>query len=175
MCCQCSYSSCENCALCLVGLWVDMFRHQCNTFCVMSMLFPYSIFIVSNWVSHTLLLCAIAITSFLCYWYIISNFYQIWGINTLQKSLFKMSWNSHKVHSSTGTSFQSYIVNSWKSGSMQHNLTFRNSEYMVMKVGVIYFHFYLTGSDWKFCTFFSKFIWVLVIYSWFNTYVKLQL
>ena len=89
MCCQCTYSSCENCALCFVGLWVDMFRHQCNTFCVMSMSFTYSIFIVSNWLSYTLLLCSIAVTSLLCYWYIISNFCQIWGTNSLQKSFFK--------------------------------------------------------------------------------------
>ena len=48
-----------------------MFTHQCNTFCVVSMLFTYSIFIVSHWVSHTVLLCTITITSFLCYWYVI--------------------------------------------------------------------------------------------------------
>ena len=151
---QCTYSWCENCALCFVGLWVDMFRCQCNTFCVMSMSFTYSIFIVSNWLSYTLLLCSIALTSLLCYWYIISNFCQIWGTNSLQKSFFKkMRWNSHTVHSSTGTSFQSHTTKSWKSGSMQHNVCFRNCEYMVMRGAVIYIQFHLTAFDWNFCTF----------------------
>ena len=66
-----------------------MFRHKCNIFCIKCMSFEYSIFIVSNWLSYTLLFSAIAITSLLCYWYIISNFYQILGTNSLQESLFE--------------------------------------------------------------------------------------
>ena len=130
-----------------------MFTHKCNTFCVVSMLFTYSIFIVSHWVSHTVLLCTITITSFLCYWYVIFNFCQIRGTNTLQTCLFHMECSSYKVHSSTSIPLQSYLINLWESHSIQHNVCFSKSAYMVMQVGVIYFHFYLTGFEWNFCTF----------------------
>ena len=62
ICCQCSYSFCEVCTLCLVGLWADMFTEKCNTF------------IVTHLVSHTVLLCTITIMYCLWYWYVIFNF-----------------------------------------------------------------------------------------------------
>ena len=151
ICCQCSYSFCEVCTLCLVGLWVDMLTQKCNTFCVGSMLFTYHIFIVSHWVWHTVLLCTITITSCLWYQYVIFNFCQIRGTNTLPTCLFHMACSSCKVHSSTSIPLQFYLINLWESHSIQHNLCFSKSAYMVMEVGVIYF--YLTGFKWNFCIF----------------------
>ena len=66
-----------------------MFRHKCNTFCIKCMSLQYSIFIVTNWLSYTLLFTAIAITLLLCYWQIVSNFCQTLGTNSLQKCLFE--------------------------------------------------------------------------------------
>ena len=74
------------------ALWGNEFTCldiNANTFCIMCISFKYSIFIVSSWLSYSLLFCAIAITSLLCYWYIISNLCQILGTNSLQKSLFE--------------------------------------------------------------------------------------
>ena len=67
ICCQCSYSFCEVCTLCLVGLWVYIFTQKCNIFCVVSMLFMYHIFIVGQWEWDPVLLCTITITSYISY------------------------------------------------------------------------------------------------------------
>ena len=45
---------------------------------------------------------------------------------------------------------------------------FQNCQYMVMGGAVIYFYFHLGVFDCNFMTFYSIFIWVLVIYSWFK-------
>ena len=130
-----------------------MFTQKCNTFCVVSILFTYSIFTVSHWVWDTVLLCTITITSCLWYWYVIFNFCQMRGTNTLLTCLFHMAYSSYTVHSSTSIPLQFYLINLWESCNIQHNLCFSYSAYMVMQVGVIYFYFYLTAFEWNFCIF----------------------
>ena len=130
-----------------------MFTQKCNTFCVVSMLFTYHIFIVSHWVWHNVLLCTITITSCLWYWYVIFNFCQIRGTNILLTCLFHMACSSYKVHSSTSIPLQFYLINLWESHSIQHSFCFSKSAYMVMQVGVIYFYFYLVRFERNVCIF----------------------
>ena len=151
-----------------------MFRHKCNTFCIKCMSLEYSIFIITN-LSYTLLFSAIAVTSLLCYWYIISNFCQILGTNSLQKSLFE-KW---------GDTVTQYIA-----ALVHHSSLIEQTHEKVVLCNTMFFQkFSIYGNErsnhilslssysiWLRSQYFlSKFIWVLVIYSWFNTYVKLQL
>ena len=130
----------------------------------------YVIFIVTNWLSYTLWFTAISITSLLCYWHIISNFCHTWGTNSLQKCIYE-KWGdivtqyiivlvchssliqqTHEKVVFCNTRSVSEIVNIW---------WWRSSDILTLSSHSVRL---------KFHHFLSKYIWVLVIYSWFNTY-----
>ena len=103
------------------------------------------IFIVTNWLSYAVLFTAIAITSLLCYWHIISNFCQTLGTHRVQTCFFE-KWGdivtqyiAELIHHSSliqqtqekvvlcNTRSVSKIVNIWW-----------------CREAIIYFHFHLT-------------------------------
>ena len=134
----------------------------------------WHIFIVTNWLSHSLLFTAIAITSLLCYWYIVANFCKILGTHHVQTFIWKwgdmvtqymtvlvdhssLIQQTHEKVVSCNSRSVSEIVNIWWLEEQSYSFT--------------YIWECLTEISWLL----SIFIWVLVIYSWFNKYVKLKL
>ena len=120
---------------------------KCNTFCIKCTALEYSIFIVTNWLSYTLLFSAIGITSLLCYWYNISNFCQILGTNSLQKSLFEKWGDIVTQYIAVLVHHSSLIEQTHEKVVLCNTMSLsENCQSMVMRGAVIYFHFHSSCS-----------------------------